>query len=391
MKHLFLIVLSCLMLHTSFAQHVSGFVEDEAIDMALICNSYSAWEVYGTDKDYIPEQYHKIFSSKSLGMDNAFQVYADNTNKKGVIHFRGSTAKKSSWMENFYATLIPGKETIKIEGKKFDYNASQAKGAYIHAGYTLAFYYMEEAILEQIESLNKRGIYTIYITGHSQGGALAQMCMALLDNMPNREVKDKNQFKVYAFANPMIGNQAFANDYNKRFCETGLSYLIHNPKDVVTKMPIAYNDTTFFKSMVDELSNNPEFSAQAMLYQGAFAMMKNQISSMANNMFTKVEQQIFAELGKVELPTDRQTKVQYCHTGNRTLIDPADYSGIKMPESKGKLPKEIDDSAIGLLIKNMMKNVEGQHKVYNYYTGLLKKFRPLAYQNLKEKVFIPKS
>lgn len=391
MRKYFLFVFVSLLVQLSFGQHTPGFLEDEAIDMAKICNSYSAWEIHGTDKDYIPEQYHKIFSSKSLGMDNAFQVYADNTNKKGVIHFRGSTAKKSSWMENFYATLIPANETIKVEGKKFNYNASEAKGAYIHAGYTLAFYYLQDAILEQIESLNKRGIYTIYITGHSQGGALAQMCMALLDNLPNREVKQKNAFKVYAFANPMIGNVTFANDYNKRFCETGLSYLIHNPKDVVTKMPIAYNDTTFLKSMVDELSNNPEFSAQAMLYQGAFAMIKNQISTMANSMFSKVEAQIFAELGKIELPADKQTKVQYCHTGNRTLIEPADYTNVKMPESKSHLPKEIEGTPIGVLLKNLMKSVDGQHKAYNYYTGLLKKFRPLAYQNLKEKVFIPKA
>lgn len=386
----FVMLLSALCISTlTFAQHQKGFQDNEAIELIQICNSFSALDLYGTDKDFIPKNYIKIHTSKSVGMDNAFQVYADENNKKAIIHFRGSTQNKISWMENFYATLIPANDQMTIDGKKFKYNLSNANDAFVHAGYTLAIFYLENPIINQIKSLNKKGIYTIYLTGHSQGGALAQIFTAYLDLLPNKDLKD-NHFKTYAFANPMIGNHQFVKDYNTRFCETGRSYLIHNPKDMVVKLPLAYNDTTFLKAMLDDYSTNPDFSAQATLMQGMMYMMKDKISQMANTMFANVEKQIFNELGTIVLPENKQTKVQYSHTGNKVLIEPADYEGIEIPKSDMKMPQEMEKNPIASTMKKMFEETGLQHKSYNYYTGLLKKYRSTQYQNLQEKVFIPK-
>ncbi len=388
MRKIFILTIAISYWQFSWSQHQTGFIESEAIELSRICNSYNALDQTGSDEAFVPTYYQKIYTSKALGMDNIFQVYADTINKKGIIHFRGSSSKKISWLENFYATLIPSKGVLKVDGESFNYNMSNAEDAYIHAGYTIGFLSMEKGVLEQIDILNSLGIYTIFITGHSQGGAIAHICMAYLDQLPKEKSKQANQFKVYAFANPMVGNDKFAADYNSRFCDTGLSYLIHNPKDVVIKMPIASNDTTFLQSLVDDLSTNPELASQAFILQAAFALMKNQINTMVTTMLDNVEGEVINEIGPIELPKDSQKQMQYSHTGNQIIIEPADYSNIKTPDSKFKLPQEIENSPIGSVIKLLMKNTDGQHKMYNYYTGLLKKYQPQVYQDLDQKVFI---
>jgi len=372
MKSLFILIFS----FYSFAlvaQLKSGFDASEARDLIRICNSATYLNLYGDDSPIIPEGYVKTYTSPVYGMDNLFQIY-----EKGgiaVINFRGSTANKSSWLENLYAAMIPVKETIEINGEKFKYEVGKDEDGAVHAGYTLALYYLKDDVLKQIKHLNKKGIRDILITGHSQGGALAQLTRAYLDNQSLFKVSKRNTFKVYAFANPMIGNAAFCKEYSEKFCDSEMSFVIHNPKDFVPKMPISYNDDFWEKNLSDLLLNNEEFSLQNTAIDGVLNLFKDRLPALAKKMSENINKQLLKDLGVIKMP-EFKNEVNYTHTGNRILISETIYPEIKEPKESDE-KKKFNFSGMSL-----------QHKPYNYYTAILNDYFPEEYNKLEQKYFV---
>ena len=215
----------------SFAQLENGFNKEEARDLIAICNSFSFIELYNSDAAIMPKGYEKIYSSGVFGMDNRYQIY-----KKGeiaVISFRGSISKKLSWLENVNSAMVPAQGVIRISGEDFYYCFAQDTAAAVHNGYALAMAYLSKDLLYHINILNNQGIYNIIITGHSQGGALANMLRAYLENLSHYEISKKNKFKTYAFAAPMVGNKNFIAEYNARYCANNSSFNIIIPSDPV--------------------------------------------------------------------------------------------------------------------------------------------------------------
>lgn len=372
MKSLFILIFS----FCSFAlvaQLKPGFNASEARDLIRICNSVTYLDLYGDDSPIIPEGYIKTYTSPAYGMDNLFQIY-----EKGdiaVINFRGSTANKSSWLENLYAAMIPVKETIEINGEKFKYEVGKDEDGAVHAGYTLALYYLKDDVLKQIKRLNKKGIRDILITGHSQGGALAQLTRAYLDHQSLFKVSKRNTFKVYAFANPMIGNSAFCKEYSEKFCDTEMSFVIHNPKDFVPKMPVSYNDDFWEKNLSDLLLNTEEFSLQNAAIDGVLNLFKDRLPALAKKMSENINKQLLKDLGEIKMP-EFKNEVNYTHTGNRILISETIY-----PETKE--PKESDEKK-----KFNFSGMSLQHKPYNYYTAILNDYFPEEYNQLEQKYFV---
>ncbi|MCO5260052.1 MAG: lipase family protein [Crocinitomicaceae bacterium] len=377
---------------TASAQFKSGFEPTEARDMIQICNTFGYVDLYGSDEEIIPNGYQKVYTSPSLGMDNKFSVF--KTKDKGAIVFRGTTSNMLSFMENFYATMIPVKGQIAIKGEKFKYQMGKETSSSIHAGYTLAIGFMKADLLKEIKELNKQGIYDIYITGHSQGGALATLVRAYLNYLPENELDKKNNFKVYAFANPMVGNEAFVKEYNSSFCENGMSYSIHNPEDFVPRLPISKVDENFWENNLSLLtSGNEKMSRMSMLFAGAGTMFKGNIVEMAKMMATQIEGMLKNSLGKFEMPAFKD-EFNYVHGSNIVKISPTVY------------PMELKDSSIlknDSLMNSYKRDVNGmfenkelyksadnfmQHKPYNYYTAILKDYFPQDYEALNQKYFV---
>ncbi len=376
------------------AQHTAGFDAKEARDLIQICNSFTYLDLYESDEAIIPPDYSRIYTSPEVGMDNKFQVYVHQSGTKAVIHFRGSTDKKSSWLENVYSSLVPAKDTIYKGETAFLYTCAENADAAIHAGYILALSYYAEDVLQQIQNLNKKGIYTIYITGHSQGGALAQMTRAYLQFLPKNKLNPKNTFKVYAFANPMIGNKAFAQEYQRRFVDPGFSFLIHNPEDMVPKMPVSYNDSTFWKSNAQTLLFDREnFSFKESVKEGVLSMMGGRIIKFNHSFSNNVQGELAKLIGDFRMPRYRDES-NFMHTSVPILIPPTAY------------PLELKDSSIlknDSLMRTYKRDANGvfenksvykpqktllQHKPYNYYTALLKVYYAVDYDRLKEKYFV---
>lgn len=378
----------------SRAQHAPGFDAKEARDFIQICNSFTYLELEGSDLAIIPTEYTRIYTSPAYGMDNLFQVYVNQSKTKAVLNFRGSTDKKSSWLENMYSSLVPAKDTIFKGETSFIYKCAEDQNAAIHAGYILGLSYCADDVLKQIQSLNKQGIYTIYIIGHSQGGALAQMTRAYLYFLPKSKLNAKNSFKVYSFANPMIGNKTFAREYQTRFADPGYSFLIHNPEDIVPKMPVSYNDSTFWKSNLQTmLFDRENFSLKGSMKEGLLSLMGTKVSGFNNKISNNVQGELVKLLGDFKMPIYRKES-NFMHTSSPILLPPTEYplelkdSSILLNDSLMRVYKRDPDGVFEDKSVYKRDKVLLQHKPYNYYTALLKSYFTSDYERLKDKYFV---
>ena len=387
-----LIFLLLLISLNSYGQVKPGFNTVEARDLIALCNSYTYLELYGNDQEIIPEGYLKTYTSPDYGMDNKFQVYVHN--KVGIINFRGSTAERISWLENMYAAMIPVEDTIKVNGDLFHYKVGSDTSGAVHAGYVLGLYFLKDDILDQLRNLQKKGISDVIITGHSQGGAIALMTQAFLYNLPKEEGFNNLSIKCYAFANPMIGNHAYSNEFSSTFCAPGLSFTIHNPEDAVPKMPMTYNDSNFMKSQVRTiLFDSESFSLKQSFSEGMKVLFDNKLQGLSHRLGRSLNKQIGKELGNIVMP-EFKDDINYAHLSNQILISPTEYplelkdSSILSNDSLMAIYKRDENGIFeekGLYKKDKWTL---QHKPYNYYTAILKDYFNNQYQALEQKYFI---
>ena len=227
-----------------FGQLQPGFQPDEARDMIMLCNTHTFIDLYGSDEKMIPGGYTRIYSSVATPLDTKFEVFRKGN--VGVIEFRGSTASMMSWMVNVHSSMIPAEGRMVINGNRFDYEFAEDTSAAVHAGFALVIGTIAEEVLGQLKELHKLGVSNVIITGHSQGGALAHLMRAYLEHLPRRKLPTHMEFKTYSFAAPMVGDRAFATEYEREYCTRLSSFSIIEPEDPVPDMPIAYSEGNAF-------------------------------------------------------------------------------------------------------------------------------------------------
>jgi triacylglycerol lipase len=112
--------------------------------------------------------------------------------------------------------------------------------ALIHSGFQRAFNSVKTATSQKLQPLAEAGS-TIYITGHSLGGALALIA--------TRELARGSHESCYTFGSPRVGQFGFA-DYIK----TPI-YRVVNANDIVPRIPPAYLPTVLM--LVIQVLNVP--------------------------------------------------------------------------------------------------------------------------------------
>lgn len=160
---------------------------------------------------------------KNPGKDQAFELEIWNDNiiskiREIVIVFRGTKTKEDWVTRNFNFTKGLLKNTDFFKGLDPKYLNSldiQDRESQISLGFAGLYNSCSTSIVEKIQRLlpnPKSSKYEprVYVVGHSLGGALATLCAlhinALLEIEPI----------VYTFASPAVGNEAFANLFNKK-------------------------------------------------------------------------------------------------------------------------------------------------------------------------------
>lgn len=139
-----------------------------------------------------------------------------NKNKTLIISFRGSQQPKD-WINDFNAwhAIVPyGNYNSKIR---------------VHQGFLTCYKSIRTQILGYVLE-NKKEVSTIFVTGHSLGGALALLCAVDI------QYNFSNKFEIICYTSgaPAVGNRAFARSYNKRVPDTTRTYM---KKDIVPKLP----------------------------------------------------------------------------------------------------------------------------------------------------------
>ena len=180
----------------------------EAVLMAWISRA-----AYGPDFQSPDFQVTATFENKATDTQGLFGVaYGDTL----VIAFRGSEETGiADWITD-----------LKFVQQVFPYQESKNKKVKVHYGFIQAYKSVRQAVLDYARQSPHR---RIVCTGHSLGGALATL--AALDvqyNLPDREIA------CYTFGSPKVGNDAFAESYNRRVPDT---FRFVNEADAIPQTP----------------------------------------------------------------------------------------------------------------------------------------------------------
>lgn len=149
-------------------------------------------------------------------------IILNHSDKRINVVFRGSD-ELSDWLHNFFIFKKNINNNIKVNNIK------------VHSGfYKLLFNNnLYTDILNEIKKLtNQYTDYTLNVTGHSLGGALATLFGFFLSYSITSKIY------IFSFASPRVGNRIWANIFNNK--ENLIHYRFVNQKDIVTAIPYFY-------------------------------------------------------------------------------------------------------------------------------------------------------
>lgn len=171
--------------------------------------------------------------------DTDTQCFTLRAENSVIIAFRG-TQQPKDWLTD-------------LNGVHVDYGMVPPYGNLdseirVHRGFIKAYKSVRDAIHEQVLK-DLSHISTIYVCGHSLGGALATLCAVDMQYTN----PDKTIF-CFPSGNPKVGNKAFVQSYNRRVPDTTRTY---TRKDLVPHLPPAWLERTFKQKSYHTAKGNP--------------------------------------------------------------------------------------------------------------------------------------
>lgn len=132
-----------------------------------------------------------------------------------VIAYTG-TSNVSEWYDDFDRALV---KPIAL--------SSYSKGVEVHQGYYKVYLAIREQLTSQLATLNPA---TVFVTGHSMGGALATLCAWDLQAAAPRRT-----YVVYTFGAPRVGDVQFAASVAATVPQL---LRVNNTEDIITMIPL---------------------------------------------------------------------------------------------------------------------------------------------------------
>ncbi len=175
-------------------------------------------------------------TAKLISVGNT-QAYVGTDDENLVIAFRGSEGPVTldglkDWFVTNALNLL-----IQPEGALSTEFLAAGVGARWHQGFVAAITAIWDPLFAEIEARQAEKERTVWITGHSLGGALAMMAAWLLLR------KGILAHQVYTFGGPMVGNKQVAEAFEREF--DGVIFRYANGPDPVPFLPmmsLAAND-----------------------------------------------------------------------------------------------------------------------------------------------------
>jgi hypothetical protein len=207
-----------------------------------------------------PVNYERVYHSKEVGLKNSWDLWLKKDKQVAVISIRGTVAATESWLENFYAAMIPAIGSIQInDSTTFNYKLASDSNATVHVGWTIGLAHLAPTIVQQIKLQYANGVRLFIIAGHSQGGAICFLTTSYLYYLQQQhQLPADISFKSYCSAAPKPGNLYYAYDFDF-ITRNGKAFTIVNAKDWVPETPFSvqrisdYNAVNPFVNVKDVL------------------------------------------------------------------------------------------------------------------------------------------
>jgi Lipase (class 3) len=271
----------------AFAQTLQpGFIGSEYTDMLAI--NFQRFDSASVNpKIPVPANYAVVYRSPQLGLMNRWNMWYRNDNKVAVISLRGTVAGLPSWLENYYAAMIPATGSLQLnDSTVFNYQLAADVKAHVHVGWVVGLGHLVPTITEQIKLAYQKGIHEFIIIGHSQGGALATLTRSYLFYLTEKGGLPKDiVFKTYCSAAPKTGNTFYAYDFDF-ITRNGWAYTVVNAADWVPETLFSIQTLTDFNPV------NPFGDIDGMLKKQSFLArwyIKRKYKKLKNGMRTAQE------------------------------------------------------------------------------------------------------
>ena len=186
----------------------------------------------------VPTDIKHVYRSDVTALDNRWDLFISDDNL-GIIEVRGTTAKTKSWLENFYAGMVPATGALQITNAEiFNYKLASHPGATVHAGWLTGLAGLIPSIIEKINEYYAKGVTEYILMGHSQGGAIVFLLDSYLHYDSFDLIPDDIIFKTYNSAAPKPGNLYYSYDYDY-INRGGWAFRVVNTIDWVPETPIS--------------------------------------------------------------------------------------------------------------------------------------------------------
>ncbi|WP_194777825.1 lipase family protein [Pararhodonellum marinum] len=260
-----LLIVFLILSFTAFSQGLKpGFDKEEYLE-ALKISAITSKDSSYFEKIEAPSKFQMIYQSEIMGLDNFWDLWQHQSQNVAAISIRGTTPNPISWLENFYAAMVPATGKLDIqEGFAFDYALADNPRAAVHIGWLVGTAFLSRDMLPKMDSLYQSGTKEFLIIGHSQGGGIAYLLTAHFRSLQRQgNIPQDLKFKTYCSAAPKPGNLYFAYAYEHMDYD-GWAYNVVNAKDWVPEVPMSIQTTGDFNDI------NPFQNAKVMISKQKF-------------------------------------------------------------------------------------------------------------------------
>ncbi len=183
-----------------------------------------------------------VSPTESIGLDNYWRLYRSKSYEgRYAAAVRGTIAAPKSVLADVMLGMLKAEGTLRIKESdagpefEFDFKLADDPDAGVHHGFTYGLGAMmnpawEYAIVKHMNKAISNGATEFFITGHSQGAAIATLLRSYLQYQP---LDGDVAFKTYVFAQPKPGNDYMAADFDRLFATPALGYRLTNSLDWV--------------------------------------------------------------------------------------------------------------------------------------------------------------
>ncbi len=215
-----------------------GYDRQEARELLALC-AYVEAGVQPPIPDPRPA-WTLVFDSPVIGpFENKCQLWQRTADKRFAIALRGTVAEGGSILEDLISLMIKAEGSLSVGGIHCPYKLASDVDAGVHLGFAAGTLLLlsnpTNGILAQLPAHGVVAGSDIYITGHSQGAAMATLLRSYFEYAGS--LPANCSVKTYVFAQPKPGNQHYADDFESRFCGSQMAFRVTNTLDWVPQVP----------------------------------------------------------------------------------------------------------------------------------------------------------